>query len=104
MKWIYFLIILLNLPLQAATVKGEVISIQKVNFVTQSAPHLQFILRTEQGEYAIQAGSEWYLEYQGVRLFTGETVEVEGPIEEIEGKKIIRAERLTINETVIILK
>lgn len=76
------------------TFQGEIVSVQKISFANKPAPYLQFIFRTAQGEYTVEAGPQWYLDARGITILSGEKIEVHGSIIEIEGKKIILADRL----------
>lgn len=81
-------------PKTVQTFHGEIVSVQKFSFANKPVPYLQFIFRTTQGDYTVEAGPEWYLNSQGITLLAGEKIEVHGSLIELGNQKIILADRL----------
>jgi hypothetical protein len=87
-----------------STFKGQIVSVQRYNFVNKPAPYIQFILHTEGKDYTILAGPEWYVSSQGMILVTGEKIEVEGSLITINGKEIVLAQVLKKEGSVLKLR
>lgn len=86
------------------TFHGEIVSVQKFSFANKPVPYLQFILRTTQGDFTVEAGPEWYLDSQGIMLLAGEKIEVHGSLVEVEGRRVILADRLKQGDSEIKLR
>lgn len=83
----------------AETLKGEIVSMQTFNYATQPTPHKYILLRMPKGELVgVDLGPAWYLASQGITLFSGEEIQIEGTFQRIEGKPFVIATSLKKGE------
>ena len=65
-------------PKTVETVRGEVISVDKITPRKGMSYGLHAVLRTEKEEISVHVGPGWYLEKQAFTLAKGETIEIKG--------------------------
>ncbi len=82
-------------PSTVHTYTGTISSIQTFGYITRPTPHKQILLRTLHGEVTVDLGPEWYLEAQGITLFPGEEIVVEGSLIRVNGVYFVIASTLT---------
>jgi len=86
-------------PATVRTFKGEISSVQSFGYVTRPTPHKQILLRTESGEVTVDLGPEWYLESQGIAVYPGEQIEIEGSLIKVNGTHFVIASSITQGNT-----
>jgi len=65
-------------PKTVETVRGEVISVDKIVPRKGMSYGLHAVLKTDMEEISIQIGTGWYLEKQDFKIAKGDTIEVKG--------------------------
>ena len=105
MRWIYLLFFLCFTSLTFANerspveeFKGSVVSVQKYSYVNKPTPQVQFILRTQSGDYTIELGPEWYIHAKGFHIEPMDEVEIMGSIVIVNETKIVLAHQIKKGE------
>ena len=65
-------------PKTVETVRGEVISVDKIAPRKGMSYGLHVVLKTDKEEISVHVGPGWYLEKEGFTLAKGETIEIKG--------------------------
>lgn len=82
-------------PKTVRVFNGKISSVQTFGYATKPTPHKQIILRTMEGEIAVDVGPVWYLDAQGITLMPEGEVEVEGSVIRFNGNYFVIASSIT---------
>jgi hypothetical protein len=91
-------------PKTVETVRGEVISVDKIVPRKGMSYGLHAVLKTDKEEISVHIGPGWYLEKQAFKLAKGDTIEVKGSRITYEEKPAIIAAKVRKGDTRIKLR
>ncbi len=91
-------------PKTVETVRGEVVSVDKIVPRKGMSYGLHAVLKTDKEEISVHLGPGWYMEKQEFKVATGDTIEVKGSRIAFRGKPAIIAEEVKKGEGVLKLR
>jgi hypothetical protein len=91
-------------PKTVETIRGEVISVDKIVPGKGMSYGLHAVLKTEKGEISVHLGPGWYLEKQDLKVGVKDTIEVKGSRITFEGKPAIIAAEVKKGDGVLKLR
>jgi hypothetical protein len=78
-------------PKTVETVKGEVVSVEKIPSPGGKGSGVHLMLKTDKETVSVELGPDWHIEKQPVRIQAKDTIEVKGSRVMVQGKAAIIA-------------
>lgn len=91
-------------PSTVETIRGEVISVEKVAHGKGIASGIHLTLKTDKETILVHLGPSWYIENQDTEIKTKDQIEVKGSRITYDGKQIIIAAEVTLGSQILKLR
>ncbi len=91
-------------PATVATVKGEVVSVEKVPSPKGKHQGVHALLKTESETISVRLGPDWHLKKQDVKIASGDRIEVTGSRVMIDGQPAIVAAEVKKGDQTLTLR
>ena len=91
-------------PQTVETIRGEVISVDKITPMTGMAYGVHAIVKTDKETIAVHLGPAWYIENQDVKIAPTDKIEMKGSRIISEGKAAIIAAEVKKGDDVLELR
>lgn len=91
-------------PCSVTTIEGRILSSQEFTFITQPHSNIQLLILTKKGTVIAEIGPKWFLESEGIDLSARLNIEVKGSFQEVNGRLLIIAKTIKMNEREVQLR
>ncbi len=91
-------------PSTVETVRGEVVSVEKVPAPRKDGYGIRLVLRTGKETLTVRLGPEWYVESQGFSLAPNDSLEIRGSKLSRNGRPVLVASEVRKGDRVLTLR
>lgn len=91
-------------PKAVETVKGTVVSVERISPRQVSMPGIHVLMKTADGVVDVHLGPAWYIENQNIIINPKDRLEVKGSWGKVDGKSVLMAMKLMKGDDVFVLR